>query len=292
MQLVTILRDLWRLRLVVCLAAVLSVLVGLSAAFKLPSLETRRYEVGVATASVLVDTPKSQVVEVAPKGSEWTGLKANLIANLMVQGVVKQDIAERAGVPEEDLEGITESQSEPTASAAPTNPRGHVLTTRVIAGTDGDLPLIEIEAQAPDVAGATRLADAALDGLTDYLDSKAAKEQVSDASRLRVDATGEPQAGLEVRGPGPMLAFALTLFVFVAACAGILGLFALVRAWKTMTAEESDGPEYRYRITLVDDLPTDSDQDSADQDVDRPPAWAPPEPRRRSRRGRGPRGGA
>src|ERR1700754_3007856 len=69
MDTVKILRDLWRLRPVVAGVLVFAMLAGAAVVFKLPSLESRKYEVGVATARLLVDTPNSQVVEVAPKGS-------------------------------------------------------------------------------------------------------------------------------------------------------------------------------------------------------------------------------
>ena len=44
------------------------------------------YLVGVATTRVLIDTPSSQVVDVSPKGSDTLGVRANLIASLMVDG--------------------------------------------------------------------------------------------------------------------------------------------------------------------------------------------------------------
>jgi hypothetical protein len=286
MQLVNILRALWRLRLVVVLMGVLSLIAGLSVAFKLPSLETRRYEVGVATAKVLVDTPKSQVVEVAPKGSETLGVRANLLANLMVDGALKAEIAKRAGIATDDLEGIVASQADPGSVVAPRDPRGPSLTTRVTASADGDLPFIEIEARAPDAAGASKLAGAAVDGLTAYLDAKAAEEKVAAASRLRVTGLGEPQVGVEVHGPGMPMALALTIFLFLGGCAAILGLFAVIRAWKTVSAEEQL-EEYgsRDRLVVVDDdfgePGTDEDEPSRSTgDVGRVP------PERGSRKGR------
>ena len=60
MELVTILRELWHRRTIVALVALVSLLVGAAVAFRLPSLESRKYEVGIATARILVDTPKSQ----------------------------------------------------------------------------------------------------------------------------------------------------------------------------------------------------------------------------------------
>jgi hypothetical protein len=240
MELVTILRELWRLRLLVVVVALIALLAGLAVAFKLPSLESRKYEVGVATASVLVDTPNSQVVEVAPKGSDTLGVRANLIANLMAEGVVKSAIAQRAGIPPERLEGIAESAGAP-AEKPPSSADAYVLTMRVVSTFDGDrLPIIEIEAQAPDAPRAAKLAGAAVTGLRDYLDSKAASEEVPDADRLRVSGLGSPQARDVVRGPKSVFAVAAVLFVFALGCGTILGVLALVRGWRIAAEMEGD----------------------------------------------------
>ena len=158
MELVTILRELWHRRTIVALVALVSLIVGAAVAFRLPSLESRKYEVGIATARILVDTPKSQVVEVAPQGSDTLGVRANLIASLMADGVVKDAIAKRAGLKLDELEGVAENTAG-TSGAAAVEPTAftaddHVLTTRVIQTPDGDrLPIIDIETQAPDTEG-------------------------------------------------------------------------------------------------------------------------------------------
>src|SRR5436305_382249 len=111
---VSILRDLWRVRVAVCLFAVLAILVGAVMLYR-PSLppQSRTYEVGTATAYILLDTPASQVVEVAPAGSETLGSRASLIANLMAQGDVKAAIARHAGVPPGGLLAIAAPAIEP-----------------------------------------------------------------------------------------------------------------------------------------------------------------------------------
>src|SRR4051794_22587130 len=175
---VTILRDLWRLRLLVLGVFVLSVLAGTLVLYTIspPSkLESRKYEVGTATARILVDTPNSQVVEISPKGSDSLGVRANLLASLMVDGVVKDAIARRAGLPPEKLIALSDAASSPTVAARTPTRKDLVLTTSVVINSGGNgLPIIEIEAQAPDQQGAAKLASAAVEGLRDYLNSTAA----------------------------------------------------------------------------------------------------------------------
>ena len=237
MELVTILRELWRLRAAVVVVALLAVLVGLAVAVRLPSFESRSYEVGTATASVLVDTPNSAVVEVAPRGSDLLGVRANLIASLMTDGAVKDSIAQAAGIPPARLRGISESAAEPAADAKVPRDQDYVLSTRVLAASNGDrLPIIEVEAKAPDAARAAALAAASVSGLRDYLDSKAAAEQVTDARRLRVSGLGAPQARTVVEGDRRLVAIVGALLVFLAGCAGLVAAAALIRSWRVAAA--------------------------------------------------------
>ena len=195
MDSVTILRELWRRRVAVGLVALAAILVGLLLAFR-PGLppETRRYDVGIATARLLVDTPQSQVIKVDPKGSDTLGVRANVIANLMVEGPAKAAIAERAGLKPRKLLAIAESELEPQkiSPKALRNPEVNLMKTRVVMDLDGEqLPIVEVRVQAPDAARATALANASVTGLTDYLDARAAADPELEArKRLRVSRPG------------------------------------------------------------------------------------------------------
>jgi capsular polysaccharide biosynthesis protein len=248
MDTVTILRELWRVRLLVAIVALIALLAGTAVVFKIsfpPKLESRRYEVGVATARILVDTPSSQVVEVAPKGSDTLGVRANLLASLMVDGVIRSTIAQRAGLKPNQLIGTTDAATDQSGSSStPTTRRSFVLKTQVLTNTAGDeLPIIEIDAQAPDRAHAARLASAAVSGLSDYLNSKAALQRVPDADRLQIDGLGAPAATTAVRGPSTILGIVAAFLIFVLGCAGILGFLSLVRGWQAAAARDELGAD-------------------------------------------------
>jgi capsular polysaccharide biosynthesis protein len=244
MDIVTILRDLWRRRLLVACVAALALLAGIAVAYRVsfpPKLESRKYEVGVATASIFLDTPSSQVVEVDPKGSDSLGTRANLIASLMVDGEVKDAIARRAGLPPGQLVALTDPDPEQTPTQAPESAKSNVLHTHVVTNTVGaQLPIIEITAQSHDAQSAARLANAAVTGLRDYLDSKAALQRVPDAKRLKISGLGAPQASDVVRGPGTVLALAAAILVLLAGCASILAATALARSWREASEEEQE----------------------------------------------------
>jgi hypothetical protein len=279
MQTVTILRELWRLRLLVVLTGIVAVVAALNVAYEIsPSkVESRKYSVGIATARILVDTPDSQVIEVAPEGSDATGVRANLLANLMVEGEIKAVIADRAGLRPSQLEGVSKTAADPNAAATPPDPRGYVLTTDVLTGQDGErLPIIEIEAQAPDSGKAAHLAQAAITGLRDHLDTRAAAEHDRDADRLQLNPLGAPQARDVVRGPRLALAIGAGIFVFLAGCAAILGFFALVRAWRAVEYEKQSRLAYDLAVIDGDDAepPTTARDGAGDEGV----TWAFPRP--------------
>ena len=253
METVTILRELWHRRLVVGALAVVALIAGLA-------FTHRSYEVSIATSRILVDTPASQVVDVAPRGSDTLGVRANLLANLMTEGDVKAAIADRAGIPPRELTAGVETGGELPASlaSAQRDPGVRLLTTSLIVNPDGDaLPLIEIEAQAPDAVGAAQLASAAVAGLDDYLDSKAAAEQVSDARRLSVTGLGASQVRQEVRGPGLLIGFGVAALVFVAGCVAIVVVFSLARRWRASSeSERVEAERVEAERVGADDRPT------------------------------------
>jgi hypothetical protein len=234
-----ILRDLWRRRVLVAAAALVAIAIGWMLAYKVGfPPERRSYQVGVASASVLIDTPKSQVVEIAPKGSDMLGARANVLANLMVDGAIKEAIAQRVGVPSKELIATTDSAGT-TETETPLTATSHAYSTSVAHTSDmNELPIIKIETQAPDVRRAIELANAAVTGLSEHLDSTAASETVSDTRRLRVRALGTAQGHLATRGPGRLIAVAAAIFVFMLGCGLILVVSAVVRGWRAADALE------------------------------------------------------
>jgi hypothetical protein len=248
MELVKLLRELWRRRLLVGLVAGLSAGVGIVVAVKpseLPSrLDGRSYRVGIATARILVDTPRSQVVVVTPAGSDTLGTRASLLASLMTDGTLAASIAHRAGLRAAELAARSQSGPAPPPGLPDRGRDARELRTRVVTNGVGDqLPIIEVEAQAPGAREAAALAKAAVAGLRAFLDSKAAEQRVPEARRLRVSALGSPAVSEAQRGPTPELAALVGVGAFLAGCALILLAGAFARGWRQAAhAEGGTGP--------------------------------------------------
>jgi hypothetical protein len=244
METVAILRVLWSRRRLVAGVLVLALLVGAAMAYSLPSLRSRSYHVGVATSRIFVDTPSSQVVEVSPKGGDTLGPRAGLIASLMVDGTIKDSIARRAGLRPQQFDAISESAAETSPAVAKPTARSRVLMTSVVTNAAGDdLPIIQIQAQAADGQQAARLAAAAVDGLRDYLNTKAAEQRVPGAKRLQVDGLGPPQASDVTRGPRRLIAVIAVLVVALGGCAAIVAGSRIAAAWRAEQAAEDEHGE-------------------------------------------------
>lgn len=244
MEAVTILRELWRRRALVAAVAIVSILVGFAIAYTISfPPHSRKFEVGIASGRILVDTPDSQVVDVQPKGSGTLGIRAGVLANLMTEGDVKAAIARRAGLRPNQLRAGVEVEGElpPVIDDATGDADAHLLITSPATNPDGTpLPIIDIQTQAPGSRDAARLAEAAVTGLNDYLDSKASGEEVSDAKRLQLTGLGPPEVHEQTRGPSRMAAAVIAIFVFLVGCAAILVGFPLARAWRAAATTESE----------------------------------------------------
>jgi HAMP domain-containing protein len=239
MQTVTILRELWDRRLLVGVVAAVAIAVGFLLAFRISfPPEIRSASAGSATARILVDSPRSQVVDIRPKGSETLGARASVLANLMVEGEVKKTIARRAGLRPQQISATARA---PDGTTEESTSKDYSLTTSVLTNTDMmELPIIKVETGAPSPALAAKLADAAAGGLSEYLDSKAAAERVAADERLRVKTFGAAQGTAVSRGRGPLLALAAAIFVFVAGCALIAAFSGLASVWRRESLAEHD----------------------------------------------------
>lgn len=262
MDTITILRELWRRRLALGIAAVVALLVGAVVAFNIsplpPQLESRSYTVAIANSRIFVDTPASQVVEVSPKGSDTLGARATLLSNLMTEGVVRAAIARAAGLRPHQIVATSDTavgEPRPDPSAADTR-KAYVVRTRVVTNTAGEqLPIIEIEAQAPDAPRAVALASATVSGLSNYLERRAIAEKVAPTKRLRVSGLGAPQAHEVTRGPGLLMALAAAVLSFLAGCGLILASSALVRGWRQAdAAERHEDRAARSESLVIDHL--------------------------------------
>ena len=249
MEAVAILRQLWRQRLLVAVGVVLSLMVGIAMAYRVtagvpPKFESRQYNVGIATAEVLVDSPSSQVADLGGGSSvtDVTGLasRAQLLANLMAISPLKEQIARRAGVDPRKLVTTAPSLGLQQQDALDTAAKGAQAVTLTIAVNEV-LPIITANTQAPTPQIAARLSAAAVDELRIYLQTIAATQKVPNSRKLVISPLGPARFATVARGPRRLFAIASVAIVFGLWCLSLVVGSRLARTWREAdVAEQSE----------------------------------------------------
>jgi hypothetical protein len=285
-EFVFILRELWRRRVLVATLALIALVVGGSTAYRasLPP-ESRQYQVGIASARALVDTPLSQVVDLGLKEEANVGAlpaRTVLLANLLTTAPLKDQIADRAGVPRDQLLVVAETPaggipvSAPRATGSklsPDDPRANLITLQ----TDITQPLLTVDTQAPDAATAAKLADGALEVLEKHLESLVTDEGVPESRRLVLERLGAASAATEQRGPSRPMAFVIAFVIFGLGCTAIVVGSAVAREWRTASELERAPDDWLAEPPAADRDPIDDIEPAGADDGDA-------EARRRARR--------
>lgn len=164
MELLPILRLLWRRRFPLAVGAVvaLALLIGTGGTTPVTTKSA------VAWTTVALDTQQSQLVDIAASGGSTLAWRAALLGDLMMTSRSTQDIARRMGVSSDQVL-VSESDLTlplvPTAMAnaaanAATDPTAPYMLS--VFTKDDTLPVISLNATATTPSGATALANAAV----------------------------------------------------------------------------------------------------------------------------------
>jgi hypothetical protein len=246
MEIVSILRVLVRRRILVLAGLVLATVGGLAAAGALPAGGRPAAPVrsGLAESRVLVDTHSSYADDLNG-GTEVLGSQAALLATLIAGEAPKVSIARAAGIAPEGLDVVVSEITLPkipstlarSLSAVVDKPRGPYGIT---VHADPSVSIITIEATAPTVVAAERLARAG----TAALVAVTAASARSPARSLVIEQLG-PVRSIAVRGAsrrGPALGIVAAVAIFGLWCSAIIVAFGLGRAWRRLAPPPAPAP--------------------------------------------------
>lgn len=215
-----------------------------------PRLEPRAPELAGASTQVLVDSPRSSLVDLRQDSYGLDGLsrRAVLMGTLLASPPVRERIARRAGIDPRLLR--TSAPLTPEQSRALEIPGSEPRVTDLVRGTQSyslsfrvhpSVPVVDIYAEAPDPEAAASLADAAVAGLADYLAEVAARERTAPEAQVELRQLGPPSGGVVNDGVG--LAWAtLTFALAFAVAGGALVLWARIRrGWRAAPVRSPAG---------------------------------------------------
>jgi hypothetical protein len=243
MELVAFLRVLWRHRLVVALGALVAIGIGVIVA-RGPVTHT-----GAATRNMLLDTPTSELVDADPLGADSLGWRATFLANLMSSDAVRLRVAGEMRVPADSLVITVPSQSIPpiplslpvkaldaAATSASTKP------LQLSISDVRPLPMIRIDARAPNRSTAARLVAVASHLLSD----EAPAPVGSPAARgvylqpLVARELGPVKSRDIAAGARRSMAAAVAVVVFALWCSAVAVVSSLARARRARAAAASE----------------------------------------------------
>ena len=231
MKLYPLLRVLWRRRVLVGLGLLISIAVAAKAGSG--PADTR----AVAQVRVLLDTPRSQLIDANPALVETMPGRVAVLDKLLGTEPARQRLADRIGIPVGDLAVVDSQLLAPpvpaslpraAAEAAAAVPEPYVLAVRANA----DVALISIKARAPKPSAAAALARAAVDDLR----ATAAPAGLHARRAYGVDRVAPVRARAVRSGGDSKMAAAVALVLF--------GLWCVVLAFVPArgTSRRSIGP--------------------------------------------------
>jgi hypothetical protein len=224
MEVLAVLRELRRARIAVAIGAVLALAIIVHSARGGDSRS------GLAWTRVVLDTPKSELVNPAPAGADTLEWRAGVLAEMLLTDPLRAQIARDAGITPDTLATIDPDIGEPTvaasmpqrgADAANVVSEPNVLTVRTQA-----LPIISIEAAAPTRAAAMRVADAAVRAL----ETQATPDPTPTLQGLLIERAAPTRGKEVVSHHGPLMGIAMAIFFFAFWCSCVALGSALKRS--------------------------------------------------------------
>jgi hypothetical protein len=212
-EIIAILRVLWRARIAVAVGAIAAI----ALAFYASRNETPT--TGIASTRVILDTDRSQLLRANTPGAETLPWRAQWLADLMGGPKLKARIASGAGIPPAQLHVMEPRLNIPeVATALPRRAleAAAVVTEPfvVIVEYHDQLPTLTLEARAPGAAEAKRLAEAAAAAL----EAEGVPQGTHTLQAFTVERV-TPVRARELPGDSPlMMAFGMAIAFFTFWC--------------------------------------------------------------------------
>lgn len=237
MELISPLRALWRRKLLMLPGVVCAIAFAVLVAHKsAPSSLT------VAWTRVMLDTPKSQTVESVSDAGGSLPWRASLLVHLLATTEMRKELAARTGVPPYEVAVVDPALAVPLVEASVPQKAGdaaaavhapYVLTPQL---PDQSIPVISLEAAAPTVAGARRLAAAAVAVLEAHGSAGGTYKSAiltgagsNVLERFQAVQVAPIRTHVTVTSKGPVMGGVAAFLVLVFWCAGLVVLPRMLR---------------------------------------------------------------
>jgi hypothetical protein len=213
-----------------------------------PRLEPRALEMASAATHVIVDTPRSSILDLRQDTYSLEALRqrAVVLGNVMAEGQVRQAIEDRSRVPAGALQvtpPLTPEQPRVVSGSenlvSGSENRKH--TTDIVRSTDQyrlsiqtnpTVPIMDIYSQAPSAETAEDLANGAVVELRRYLADLALAERTPEADQVHLVQLGKARGEVINEGIEWQVAMLAFLLTFLIACATVIFFARLKQGWR------------------------------------------------------------
>lgn len=246
MEFALAMRHLWRHRIWLLPVTVLSILGGLAVAYNTslfpPSLKSKSYEYGAASAQVLVQPVRPAAFAELTATSAVPPGQVALYAALLQSQPMRRQIGSEAGIPWATLAVEGQSLNEPGASQRSAQLVNGGRSLSLFYSIEPGVPIINLYAQAPEAGTAERIVSTASKSLQSYVQKLQARSNTPPSQRMSVLALGRAQAGTLASGAGKSMGILVAVLLFVVGCLLIVFIPRFILALRRAGAiEESLG---------------------------------------------------
>lgn len=212
-----------------------------------PKLTGRSLEIATASTHVVVDTPRSTLLDLRQDTYELEGLtkRTVLLGNVIANGPVRESIARQAGIPAAALRveaPLTAEQPRARVESGNEKQASDILSStdqyRLNIQANPTSPVLDIYAQTPTAQSAETLANAAVKSLQAYLADLAQAESTPETQQIRLLQLGTARGAVINEGIQWQVAFVVFILAFALACATLIFLSRVSLGWRLASLSE------------------------------------------------------
>lgn len=211
------------------------------------ALTPRHLQMATANTQVIVDTPKSTLVDIRQDTYSIDALtnRALLLGNVMASPEVRADIARRAHVPFDQLQVVpplTPKQPRVLSEAGNEKHTTDILKLngkyRLYVRANPTVPFLQIYSQTPDAGSAAALANAAVSGIEVYLENLALSTKTPANQQIRLTQLGQARGAVVNRGIEWRFALLAFFVAFALSCGTVIWTQRVREGWRLASLAE------------------------------------------------------
>lgn len=268
MNLILILKELWRRRLLVALSFVLAVAIPVVAVYQVsvspPGISKRTHVDAQGSIEILVDSARSPIAD-ARRDLAGLTTRAGVFARLMAGGNVIGQIAKETGIPVNQIDVVGPTPFPGEAPGAEESLQIHPYGIGVTQLSE--LPVVKVVTRAPTIEEARALAAAAPKAVGQVVKSIQVQQATPEDKRVEFRVLGPAQAAPMDDALGKKVALILFLVILVFCLLLILGVPRFRAAWRSVEAEvpptgAEQGPEQPSEVLHLATGPSPGNPDA------------------------------